>query len=317
MSAIISLSEIKKVLAEIDLLAAMERAFLNYSSGNAVVPPVGELVFENPPGDVHIKYGYVRGDDYYVVKIASGFYHNAQLDLPSSNGLMLLFSQRSGELRAILLDQGFLTDMRTAAAGAVAARYLAPATIQRIGIIGTGIQAEWQLRLLPGIVDCPRVLVCGRHHQGLQDYCQRLADTGYEIEITDNPTEVADCCQLIVTTTPSCEALLRYARPGTHITAVGADTAEKQELDSAILAGADKIVVDSRAQAQSRGEAYRALQAGAIALEQMIELGEIIAGEQSGRDNDEQITVADLTGVATQDIEIATAVYESLLQNAD
>ena len=140
MSAIIPLADIKAALADIDLLAAMERAFVNYSSGRAVVPPVAELVFEDPPGDVHIKYGYVRGDDYYVVKIASGFYHNAQLDLPSSNGLMLLFSQRSGELRAVLLDEGYLTDQRTAAAGAVAARYLAPATVQRIGIIGTGIQ---------------------------------------------------------------------------------------------------------------------------------------------------------------------------------
>ena len=294
-------------------MAAMERAFVNYSSGRAVVPPVGELVFEDPPGDVHIKYGYVRGDEYYVVKIASGFYNNAQLGLPSSNGLMLLFSQRSGELRAVLLDEGYLTDLRTAAAGAVAARYLAPAVVHRIGIVGTGIQAELQLRLLKDVVDCARVLACGRHHQGLQEYCQRLQDTGYDIEITDDPTEVSDCCQLIVTTTPSCEPLLRYARPGTHITAVGSDTAEKQELDSAILAGADIVVVDSRSQAQSRGEAYRALQAGAIEPKQMIELGEIISGKQGGRGDDEQVTVADLTGIATQDMEIARAVYERIV----
>lgn len=243
MTAIIGLSEIRAALPGVDLLAAMERAFLNYSSGKAVVPPVGELVFEEPPGDVHIKYGYVRGDGYYVVKIASGFYHNAQLNLPSSNGLMLLFDQRSGELKAILLDEGHLTDLRTAAAGAVAARYMAPSLVHRIGIIGTGIQAEWQLRLLSGVVDCARVL-------------------------------------------------------------------------SAILAAADKVVVDSRAQAQTRGEVYRAVQAGFSGLEQPIELGEIIAQRHSGRDNDEQLTVADLTGVATQDIEIAKAVYERT-HNAD
>jgi ornithine cyclodeaminase len=157
------------------------------------------------------------------------------------------------------------------------------------------------------------VLVCGRSYQGLQAYSQQLSDTHYDIGTTNDPAEVADCCQLIVTTTPAREALLPYARPGTHITAVGSDTAEKQELESSILAAADKVIVDSRAQSRSRGEVYRARLAGVPGLEQTIELGEIIAGMQSGRDTEEQLTIADLTGVATQDIEIAKAVYESTI----
>jgi ornithine cyclodeaminase len=158
------------------------------------------------------------------------------------------------------------------------------------------------------------VLVCGRHHHALQDYRQRLADSEYQIEITDDSSEVADCCQLIVTATPSCEPLLHYARPGTHITAMGSDTAEKQELDSTILERADRVVVDSRAQARSRGEVYRATQLGALSLERVIELGEIIAGQQKGRERDDQLTVADLTGIATQDMAIARAVYERTQQ---
>jgi len=313
MSRVISLQEIQPALKGIDLLEAMEQAFVGYSCGHAVVPPVGELVFEKPPGDVHIKYGYMKGDAYYVVKIASGFYDNPQLGLPSSNGLMLLFDQCTGQLLAVLLDQGYLTDMRTAAAGALVARMLAPPAIERVGIIGTGIQAELQLRMLALVTDCRRVLVCGRHHDGMLAYIDRLVDTDFDIELTDEPTEVAEVCQLIVTTTSSREALLRAVRPGTHITAVGSDTAEKQELDPGILAGADIVVVDARAQALSRGEAYRAMQAGAIVADQLVEIGDILSGNHPGRTHQQQITVADLTGVATQDIAIAKAVYERIV----
>ena len=109
-----------------------------YSEGRAVVPPVGELLLEK--GEVHIKYGYIEGDDFYVIKIASGFYGNPKLGIPSGNGLMLLFSQQTGELVCTLKDEGLLTDVRTAVAGAIASKYLAPVNIQRIGIVGTGMQ---------------------------------------------------------------------------------------------------------------------------------------------------------------------------------
>ena len=131
-------------------------------ASKAVVPPVGELVLQDPPGDVHIKYGYLTDDDYYVIKIASGFYENPKLGLPSSNGLMLVFEQKTGELRSILLDEGHLTDVRTAVAGAIAARYLAPSNVSRIGILGTGIQARLQLQYLQPVTSCRDVIVCGR-----------------------------------------------------------------------------------------------------------------------------------------------------------
>ncbi len=92
------------------------------------MPPVGELVFEDPPGDVHIKYGYIKNDDYFVIKVASGFYDNVELGLPPADGLMLVFSQKTAQLECILLDECHLTNVRTAAAGAVVAKYLAPST---------------------------------------------------------------------------------------------------------------------------------------------------------------------------------------------
>jgi len=101
------------------------------------------LIFEKPPGDTHIKYGYIKGDPFFVIKIASGFYENPTLGLPSSSGLILVFSQTTGIVESILLDEGFLTDLRTALAGRIVAKYLAPGQIDCIGVVGTGIQARY------------------------------------------------------------------------------------------------------------------------------------------------------------------------------
>lgn len=310
---IIDLKEIKGILPSIDLMSAAEAGFVAYSRGQAVVPPVGELLFADPPGDVHIKFGYLKDDNYYVVKIASGFYRNPEIDLPSSNGLMLLFSQKTGTLLAVLLDEGYLTDVRTAVAGAIAAKYLAPRRIDRIGIIGTGVQARMQLRYLRPVTDCRRVLVWGRHTEQLSRYCAEMEPEGFSIETTYDAGEVAASCNLIVTATVSRSPLLwdRQIRFGTHITAVGADAAYKQELDPALLQRSDVLVADSISQCCERGEIAHAIRVELIAPERPIELGQVIDGSKQGRTSDRQITIADLTGVAVQDIQIAKAVFEA------
>lgn len=293
----------------------MEGAFERYSAGKAIVPPVGELLLREPPGEVHIKYGYVQGDDYYVIKVASSFYMNAALGLPSGNGLMLLFSRVTGELAAILLDRGYLTDLRTAAAGAVAAKYCAPSTIGRIGIVGSGTQARLQLRYLAGITACKNVLVWGRRPEALADYRDELEAAGYAVATTLDAREIAATCSLIVTTTASGEPILHGADvlPGTHITAVGSDTPEKRELDAALMAKADVVVADSIAQCTERGEVAHAVREGTIDLASVVELGTIVGGRAPGRQSDDQITITDLTGVAVQDVAIATAVLASVI----
>jgi ornithine cyclodeaminase len=169
---VVTLEEIKAILPTLDLVPVIEEGFVAYSAGRAVVPPVGELLLEG--GDVHIKYGYIRGEPFYVVKIASGFYGNPALGLPSSNGLMLLFEQQTGQLRCVLLDEGRLTDARTAVAGAIVARRLAPGRVERIGIVGTGIQARQQLRFLGHLAPC-QVLVWGRGRRQLAEYATDMA----------------------------------------------------------------------------------------------------------------------------------------------
>jgi len=307
----ITLEQIKKELPALDLMAAIESGFVDYSQGRAVVPPVGELILDK--GDVHIKYGYIKEEPYYVIKIASGFYGNPALGLASGNGMMLLFRQETGEPACTLLDEGWLTDIRTAIAGAIAAKYLAPAGVGRIGIVGTGVQARLQLRYLAGVTECRSVLVWGRGETQLEKYRRDVEGDGFEAETTLDATDILKNCNLVVTTTPATEPILDVAslRRGTHITAVGSDTRHKQELDAEILAGADVVVADSIAQCMARGEIFKAIEAGRITRDALVELGDVISGHVPGRTNDDQITVADLTGVAVQDIKIATAVYDA------
>ena len=309
---ILELAAIKQALSGADLVAAIEQGFRDYSQGLCNIPPVGELLMDK--GEVHIKYGCVAGDAGYLIKIASGFPGNPALGMPASNGLMLVFSQRSGEPQCILLDEGYLTDRRTAAAGAVAAKYLAPARVERIGILGTGIQARMQLLELSSVISCREVAVWGRNPQHVELYCEEMQAKSYQVSATADIEEIPASCNLIITTTPATEPILpaETIRPGTHITAIGSDTPHKQELDSKLLARAGLIVADSIEQCVLRGEIFKALGATVIKREDIVEIGRIIAGETPGRTADDQITVFDSTGVAVQDIRIAALVLERL-----
>lgn len=312
---ILSRKEIEATLPSIDLLAAIEAGFVAYSKGEAVVPPVAELIFDKPPGDVHIKYGYLKNDSYYVLKVASGFYDNPSLGLTSNNGLMLLFKQQTGQLEAILLDEGILTDIRTAVAGAIAAKHLARKQIQSIGIVGTGVQSLLQLKYLKPISDCREVLLWGRDAQKCASYVAKAKSLGFNVAVAKNANDLLSTCNLIVTTTAACEPLLTgIVKPGTHITAVGSDTQDKQELSTSLLEKADLLVADSIDQCQLRGEIHHAINDKSISKGNILELGNIISGTSAGRLSENQITIADLTGVAVQDISISKAIYESAHQ---
>lgn len=308
---LLSLDRIQELLKGLDLLPEIEAGFTAYSEGRALVPPVGELLLDK--GEVHIKYGFVKGDPYYVIKVASGFYGNTALGLPSGNGMMLLFNQHTGATECILLDEGYLTNVRTAVAGAIAARYLAPEGVEQIGILGAGVQARMQLSWLKKIVPCRKALVWSLNEDELDPYQSDMKAEGFLVETTRDIAQIAELCRIIVTTTPSKTPLLQAGqiKKGTHITAVGSDTPEKQEVDSVILRDADVVVADSIPQCMERGEIFRAIQSGMLDKEKVRELGRVISGQEQGRTSGDQITVADLTGVAVQDINIAAAVFEA------
>jgi ornithine cyclodeaminase len=312
---VVTRAEIERIAPEIDVVAAMERAFKAYSAGRAIVPPVGELLFRDPPGDAHIKYGYIEGDDVFAVKVATGFYDNPKRGLAPNSGLVLVFDARTGFPSAVLLDEGHLTNLRTAAAGAVAAKYLGPRQVSAIGVLGAGVQARMQAIQLQSVVSCRDLVLWARRPDAAKACALDLEAAGFSVTIAESPAAVAASANLIVTATAATAPLLDGAaiRPGTHITAVGSDTEDKCELASNVLAKADVLVADSIAQCLVRGEIHRALAAGVIDPNSVIELGSVIAGEARGRTSDDQITVADLTGVAVQDIELAKAVLAGLV----
>jgi len=315
MTKIYTLEQIKNVVETIDFSTEIEQGFIAYSNGQVIVPPIGELIFEDPPGDTHIKYGYIKGDEYYVIKIASGFYQNVKINLPSSSGLMLVFSQKTGALETILLDEGFLTNIRTAVAGEIVAKYMAPKEISTIGVFGTGTMARMQVQALQTVTNCKRLIVWGRSESSLEAYKNDMEANGFEVHTTMESVDVTETSNLILMTTPSSMPLIDVSqiKKGTHITAMGSDTAEKQELDTKILLMADIVVADSLTQCQERGEVYKALLTNDLKLDKVIELGHAIKSSNRIRTSEDQVTVADLTGVAVQDVQIAKVVSAALL----
>jgi ornithine cyclodeaminase len=314
LSKIYDLAQIKRVLKSIQAVQEIEKGFVAYSEGKAVIPPVGELQFKEPPGETHIKYGYLMDDDYYVIKIASGFFESPASSRYTSDGLMLLFRKGTGELVCILQDECYLTNVRTAAAGAVCAKYLAPKDVECIGIIGAGTQGRMQLEYLSQVTNCKEVMVWDINQSALEDYKKDMEPLGYRVQTMLSAEDICAHCNLIVTATFSKSPLLfaYKIRKGTHITAMGSDTPQKNELDPQILHKADIVVADSISQCLLRGEIHHALAAGVLEKEQIVELGSVIIRPELRRRSAEQITIADLTGVAVQDIQIAKAVYRGL-----
>ena len=322
MAKIVSLYQIKKSLNFSDLITDLEHGYKMYSDGNVEVPPVGFLHFDDPPGDVHLKYGYIKNDDIYVVKIASGFYNNHELGISSSDGLILVFSQKTGVLQSILLDECYLTDIRTAVGGAVVAKYLAPSKVSKIGIVGTGVQARLQLQMLQYVVDCNQFVIWGRNQEKIDLLIKDVKSqvgfwpNEFEIEGTTDMNYLTAQCNLIVTTTGATAPLIDADQIslGTHITAMGSDDFGKMELDAKLLQKADLLVADSISQCVHHGEMLQGIKNNYIKEEDILELGNVISNPKLGRTDDKQITIADQTGVAVQDIQIAKMVNKLMPQ---
>ena len=303
--------EMKPLIAKMDINDAMRNAFIEYSNGNAVIPPVGELIMQQPPGEVHIKYGYIKGGSHYVIKIASGFPNNQKENIKPGQGMMLLFDIQTGMPEAILIDDANLTDIRTAIAGAITSQALSNQGLESFTIIGTGVQARYQAIHVSQLMKIEKVRVWGRDPAKAYQLREDLPDL--DVNIEEDIEKLIKESGLIITTTSSKEPLIQsdWVKPGTHITAVGSDTPEKCELDPNILSMADLVVADSLEQNLIRGEIHQAVKRSIINSESIVELGEIFAGLNPGRTNDDSITVADLTGVAVQDLVIAKAVLSA------
>lgn len=303
--------QIEPLIRKTDISDAMREAFIEYSKGNAVIPPVGELIMDQPRGEVHIKYGYIKGGDHYVIKIASGFPDNEKDGIKPGQGMMLLFSIKTGEPEAILIDDANLTDIRTAIAGAIASHALSNQGVESVAIVGTGVQSRYQARYISKLMKVKKINIWGRDPKKAEKV---KADLSYlDVNIESDIEKLVTESSLIVTTTSSKDPLIQseWVKPGTHITAVGSDTPEKCELDPNLLSRADLLVADSLEQNLIRGEIHQAAKQSLIDSESVVELGEVFSGIKKGRVNQDSITIADLTGVAVQDLVIAQAVFKA------
>ena len=287
-------------------------AFKADGEGRTRVPAVINLDIPSARGEFHVKTAHIEGVPHIGIKIASGFYDNPSKGLPSGSGLIALFDAVTGLPTALLIDNGFLTDIRTGAAGAVAADYLAKQTITTVGVIGSGIQARFQVRCLRVARAFSRIVAWSPTPSRLEAYCAEMAAEGYDVTGASGPEQVCATADVLITATPARDPIVKAAwlRPGVHVNAMGADAPGKRELEADCFDIADLVVVDRYAQCAAFGELKCALEAALLTRHDVhAELGEIAAGRKTGRTSDQQITIADLTGVGFQDTAIASAAF--------
>jgi len=291
----------------------IREAFRADAEGRAHVPSVINLEVPRHRGEFHVKTALIEGVPHVAVKIASGFYDNPAKGLPSGSGLMAVFDAATGLPVALLLDNGFLTDIRTGAAGAVAAEALAPTAFETVGVLGSGLQARHQIRCLRCVRTFSRIVAWSPDPAHLDAYVREMRAEGYDARAAADPHTVCREADVVVTATPARAPLIDAAwlRAGHHITALGADSPGKQELDAGCLVRADRLVVDRLTQCAAFGELRHALDAGLFRADRVhAELGEIVAGLKPGRTAADQITIADLTGVGFQDTAIASKAIQ-------
>jgi ornithine cyclodeaminase/alanine dehydrogenase-like protein (mu-crystallin family) len=296
-------------------LAIIEQAFSALAEGRVIMPASLGLHINDDEvqGEVHVKTAYIRGSMGFAVKVATGFYQNARLGLPNSSGMILYLDSRTGQVVALFADNGYLTDLRTALAGAVVAKYLAPTRITTVGIVGTGIQARWQLRAIALVREVQQVVVFGRSAAATEAYIREMQTVvSGDIRRANTVSELVQQSDLVATTTPSREALIeaKDLHAGLHITAMGSDGPGKQELESRVLEQADVVACDSYDQCLRLGE----LRHAALPRARVLELGELTTGMRKGRSTDRQISVCDLTGTGVQDSAIAEYAFSALRQ---
>lgn len=308
---ILTEAELRRIVPlDLEAIDCVENAFHALATKAVAMPPILRLDIPEHRGEVDVKTAYVPGLDGFAIKISPGFFDNPKIGLPSTNGLMVLFSTKTGLVQAVLLDNGYLTDVRTAAAGAVAAKHLSREDASVAAILGAGMQAKLQLEALSLVRTIREARIWAREVEKAEAVAAELAKKlGFPVRAEASGRAAVDGADVVITTTPSETPILKaeWLQPGQHVTAMGSDAEHKNEIEPAIVTGVGLYVADSLKQTRRLGELHHAIEAGLVTEGALFtELGEIIAGRKPGRSGPEQITVADLTGTGIQDTAIAT-----------
>lgn len=312
---LITEERLRETVGEKEALEAVDRAFRALAQGAVVQPPPLGMDLERVRGEVHVKGAYLQGEPVFAMKVASGFYQNRERGLPTGSGLVLVFDAGTGSPLALLQDNGYLTELRTAGAGALAVQHLAPEGPLRAAVIGAGSQARFQLKAMARVRPIRDLRVWSPLPEEIPPYVDEVAPIlGAAVKGAPSVKDAVAGADLVITVTPSRRPLVeaRWLQEGATVIAVGSDGPEKQELSVDVLRAAGKVVVDSRAQCLTLGEAHHAVAAGALDAEDIhAELGQVVLGTRSGREGTELI-VCDLTGVGAQDAAMAGVAWRLL-----
>lgn len=307
----------QKVALDQQALLAIKEAFVKLSQGEVVMPDVMHIDIKEHQGEVDVKSAYIQGMEKFAIKQSSGFFNNPKKGLPSSGGLMIVIDSTTGFPCAILLDNGYLTDIRTALAGAVGAKYLAPNNIKKVGLIGTGNQARLQLQALKLVRNYNHVVIYARDSHKSQEFAKEMSiKLACETTVVQSVAQVVKAVDTLITTTPSREALIMAddLHPGLHITAMGADAPYKNEIDPFAFNYFDYIICDDIGQSLRIGESRSANEKGLYKTnsEKILTLGEVIQNPELSKKAQIQTTLCDLTGVGAQDTAIANYALKRL-----
>lgn len=308
---VLNRADVRRLISPADALAVVREAFIAMDQGRAVMPRPFDLHLPDRDGELHVKGAYMLGAPLFAVKAASGFYRNSKLGLPVSNGMTLVYDAGTGILRVLILDGGLLTELRTAAAGALAADLLARPNARTAAVIGVGGQAHYQLQALLEVRHIRDVAVYGRRQEAADQYVRDMSRPGVRIMAAGTVREAVAGADIVITVTSSTEPLLQpeWLADGAHVTAVGSDMPHKQELDPQVLVRADKYVPDSIEAALASGELHHAVESGVLDVGSVYgELAALASGRLPGRTREDELTVADLTGLGIQDTAVADFV---------
>ena len=307
---LLSRDDIEKQLSMTEVLEVVENAFKLKAQGKAIMPCKIYLDLPQYNGDFRAMPAYIDGSA--GMKWVSVYPDNRQYNLPAVMALIILSNPNDSYPLAIM-DGTHITNMRTAAAGGVAVKYLARKNSSVIGMIGAGKQAETQLLAINEVLpEIKEVKVFSLSLEMSRKFAREMGD---RLDLDFCPVETVEAAadaDVVITTTyaTSPVVLKRHIKPGTHINAIGADAEGKQELEAALLSGA-KVIIDDLEQACHSGEINVPLSRGQLKVEDICcSLGEVVAGMKKGRENDTEITIFDSTGLAIQDIVCAKLAYE-------
>ena len=310
--------EVRELISMKDLIGAVEEAYKAFNSDQVEQPDYIGMHLPSPGSEIDFKLSHYKANQLISMKTSSGGFADnpTAFGLPSGMGTILLFDARSGALICVM-DGSLITGLRTGAAGAVSVQVLARKDARRITSIGTGNQARMQIRAIREVMDIEEIHAWDNSAATLSRYKTEIeSEFGIPVVIARSKREAVEKADILITTTRGKGSLVEadWVRPGTHIVAIGTDQRGKQELDPEIFRNA-KIVVDSVAQCSGKGETWHPLDRRIITEDGIhAEIGEILLGTQPGRENNQEVTIFDSTGMAIQDNTAAWKIYSNAIE---